>query len=231
MLTRRFRKLRARSFGRVLGRSEDGLAMTEFAFALPILLTLGLVGLEVAWLTLAHLKVSNIAMMTADNAARVRDGIDEGNVSELFTGARLAGAGMNFAPRGRIILYSIEPKTSGPAGQWIRWQRCFGSKVVVPTYGRPMNAGGTAITNGTEESAPSSGNSSTSTAYGPAGNQIAAQAGTAVNMAEVFYDYQPLLAGNLLGDITIRRTAAFNVRQRTNQVLTNRNGGARAACN
>jgi hypothetical protein len=216
---------------RALRRSQSGLAMTEFALSLPILLTLGLVGLEVAWLTLAHLRVSNIAMMTADNASRVRDSIDEGDVTELFLGASLAGQAMDFATRGRIILYSIEPTPAG-GNQWIRWQRCTGSKAVNPTYGRPKTAAGANITNGTEiyntdrttaSTNPSSSSHATAqaAAYGPAGNQISAGSGTALMLAEVYYDYKPLLAGNLLGNIQIHRFTAFNVRQRTNQSITN----------
>ncbi len=208
---------------------ESGLALTEFAYALPVLLTLGLTGMEVAWLTLAHLKVSNIAMMTADNASRVRDSIDETDVNELFTGARLAGASMNFATNGRVILYSVEPNSANTR-QWVRWQRCTGSKSVAPSYGRPMTAAGVNIVNGTEiygtdrttlSSNPSSPTAATATAVGPTGNQIAAQSGTAVMVAEVIYDYQPLMAGNLLGTLTIRRTAAFNVRQRIDQSIKN----------
>jgi hypothetical protein len=223
---------------RDLKACRSGLALTEFALALPVLLTLGLVGMEVAWLTLAHLKVSNIAMMTADNASRVRDSIDENDVNELFTGARLAGASMNFAARGRIILYSIEPNAANTR-QWVRWQRCNGSKVVAPSYGRPKTAAGADITNGTEifgtdrttvSSNPSSANNVTTTAIGPAGNQIAAQSGTAVMFAEVVYDYQPLMAGNLLGSITIRRNAAFNVRQRTDQSIKNASHITPASC-
>ncbi len=223
---------------RELRACQSGLALTEFAFALPVLLTLGLVGMEVAWLTLAHLKVSNIAMMTADNASRVRDSIDENDVNELFQGARLAGASMNFAARGRIILYSIEPNSANTR-QWIRWQRCTGSKAVAPSYGRPLTSAGAAITNGTEiygtdrttvSSNPSSPNNVTTTAIGPTGNQIAAQSGTAVMFAEVVYDYQPLMAGNLLGNITIRRNAAFNVRQRTDQSIKNASHITPASC-
>jgi Flp pilus assembly protein TadG len=215
---------------RALRDCQSGLALTEFAFALPILLTLGLTGMEIAWLSLAHLKVSNIAMMTADNASRVRDSIDETDVNELFTGATLAGTAMNFAAHGRVILYSIEPNAANTR-QWIRWQRCTGSKTdAVPSYGRPLTAAGANIVNGTEIFAsdrvtasgnPSSPNSATATAVGPTGNQIGAQPGTAVMLAEVVYEYQPLISGRLLGSITIRRSAAFNVRQRTDQSIRN----------
>lgn len=225
-------------FWRGLKENQSGLALTEFAYALPILLTLGLVGMEVAWVTLAHLKVSNIAMMTADNASRVRDSIDENDVNELFQGATLAGASMNFAANGRVILYSIEPNAANTR-QWIRWQRCSGSKAVAPSYGRPKTAGNVNIVNGTEiyntdrftnSSNPSSDVAVTATAVGPTGNQIGAASGTAVMMAEVVYDYQPLMAGNLLGTMTIRRTAAFNVRQRTDQSIKNASRITPASC-
>ena len=223
---------------RALRGCRSGLALTEFALSLPILLTLGLTGMEIAWLTLAHLRVSNIAMMTADNASRVRDSIDETDVNELFTGANMSGAAMNFAARGRIILYSIEPNAANTR-QWIRWQRCTGSKAVGPTYGRPLTAAGASITNGTEiygtdrttaSTNPSSPTMATATAIGPTGNQISAQPGTATMFAEVIYDYQPLMAGNLLGTITIRRSAAFNVRQRTDQSIKNATHIAPASC-
>ena len=64
--------------------------------SLPVLVTLGLVGLETANLAMAHLRVSNIAMLTADNAARVRDSIDEANVIELLTGAKMTGDSIRF---------------------------------------------------------------------------------------------------------------------------------------
>ena len=78
--------------------ATSGLALIEFAFSLPVLLTLGLFGLETANFAMAHLRVSNIAMLTADNAARVRDSIDEADVIELFTGAKMTGASIDFAP-------------------------------------------------------------------------------------------------------------------------------------
>ena len=228
-LPSRFRRL-----VKALRRSERGLALTEFAMSLPVLLTLGLVGMEVSNLMIAHLKISNIAMMTADNASRVRDAIDEGDIYQLFLGANQAGASIDFAQHGRIILYSVEPTPTG-GFQWIRWQRCTGSKVIAPTYGRPRTAAGAEIKNGTEETAPSSPTAFTTlphrmTAIGPAGNQIAAQSGTAVMFAEVFYDYQPIMAKDYLGAHRIHYSSAFNVRQRTNQVLTNLGGITRATC-
>lgn len=216
-------------FARRLRDCRSGMAMVEFAMALPAVLTLGLAGMEVAWLMLAHLKISNIAMLTADNASRVRETIDETDVNELFTGAILAGQSINFQNNGRIILYSIEPNADNTR-QWIRWQRCIGSLAVAPSYGRPLAANGTAITNGTEMTTPSSPTLVTTTAIGPPGNQIQAQPGMATMMAEVVYNYQPLVSGALLGPMQIRYTSAFNVRQRNDQVLHNVSGTTVRSC-
>jgi hypothetical protein len=169
-----------------------------------VVLTLGLCGLETANLAMAHLRVSNIAVIASDNAARVRDTIDESNVIELLTGAKMTGNNIDFARHGRIILSSVERNAAGN-GQWIRWQRCDGAKQVVSSYG----AQGKGQTDASLQ------------AVGPPGNQITAASGTAVMMVEVVYDYQPIVSEAIFGPQTIRYESAFNVRQRTNQVLTN----------
>lgn len=191
---------------------ESGLAFVEFAMSLPVLVTLVLVGLETANLAMAHLKISNIAMLTADNAARVRDSIDEANVIELLTGAKMSGDNIRFRQNGRIILSSIEPNTAGSGGtstgQWIRWQRCDGARNVSSSYG--LQGKGQ-----TNSSLP---------AVGPVGNQISASSGTAIMMVEVVYNYQPIVSDAIFGPRIIRYESAFNVRQRTDQAI--RNAGA-----
>lgn len=184
--------------------AQEGLALTEFAMALPVLLTLGLFGMETANLAMAHLRVSNIAMITADGAARVRERIDEADIVQLMTGAKRTGMGIDFADNGRIILSSLERNAAGD-GQWIRWQRCDGARSVVSRYGAE-DAGR---------------NDASIQAVGPAGNQISAGADTAVMVVEVVYDYQPLFSAALLGTREIRYESAFNVRQRTDQQLYN----------
>jgi Flp pilus assembly protein TadG len=203
---------------RRLGRDASGVAFTEFALALPVLLALGLTGLETANLALAHLKVSNIAVITADNAARVRDSIDEADVANMFIGAKRAGESINFTANGRIILSSIEPNAAGTSGastgQWIRWQRCIGAKQVTSSYG-VEGAGKT---------------DATIQGIGPVGNKISAQPGTAVLVVEVNYTYQPLVSSRIFGARTITYLSAFNVRQRTDQALYNAGNMAKSTC-
>ncbi|MCE3544244.1 pilus assembly protein, partial [Escherichia coli] len=66
------RNLRARRRTTPTLRSDTrGLALVEFAYALPLLLTLGVGGLETAHFMQASLRLSQIAMTVADNAGRV----------------------------------------------------------------------------------------------------------------------------------------------------------------
>ena len=210
---------RASRLARRLRGNSRGMAFVEFAMSLPVLMTLVLVGLETANLAMAHLRISNIAMLTADNAARVRDSIDEANVIELLTGSKMSGDSIRFRQNGRIILSSIEPNTAGSSGattgQWIRWQRCDGRKNVVSRYG--LQGAGQ--------------NNATIQAVGPVGNQISASSGTAIMMVEVTYDYQPIVSNAIFGPRTIRYESAFNVRQRTNQVLSNQGSVTARTCN
>jgi hypothetical protein len=231
----------ARFSGKLRG-CTSGLALTEFAFALPILLTLSLFGIETANYAMAHLRVSNIAVMIADNAARVRDSIDESDIVEIFTGAKMAGSGISFAQNGRIILSDLELTPTGN-NQWIRWQRCDGALNYTnpETRWRPRTAAGAAITNGTEIYQADRQTANTTTPSSPLATPtyasmgstpaIAAQSGTAVMMVEVVYNYQPIIPNSFLSGRQIRYESAFNVRQRTDQTLRNLGRIAPRSCN
>ncbi len=187
-----------------LAGDTRGLALTEFALSLPVLLALALTGVETANYVLAVQRVSQVASVVADTAGRGANAIDDVQVNEIMTGARMIGQSIGLGPNGRIILSDLEQSTSNTQRQWIRWQRCSGAKRVDSSYGTPGAMAG-----------------STMTAMGPAGNQIAAQRNTAVMFVEVMYDYQPIVAGKLIpeGNRTIRSVAAYNVRQRNSYAL------------
>lgn len=231
----------AARFAGSLHDCRSGLAFIEFAFALPVVLALGLLGLETANYAMSNLRVSNIAMLTADNAARVRDSIDEGDVIELMTGAKMSGSNIDFAQNGRIILTDLE-RHSTQNLQWVRWQRCDGALnyAATPTALRPLSAGGAAITNGTEiyntdrittSSAPSSETKATLTQVGSGSNVISAASGTAVMVVQVAYNYQPIIPNSFLQGRQITYVSAFNVRQRTDQTLRNINRITPKSCN
>jgi hypothetical protein len=232
----------AARFAGSLRDCRSGVAFLEFAFALPVVLALGLLGLETANYAMANLRVSNIAMLTADNAARVRDSIDEGDIVELFTGAKMSGSNINFAANGRIILTDLEPTTSPAGKQWVRWQRCDGALnyAATPAALRPQTSSGANIVNGTEiyntdrttnSSSPSSETKASLTSVGSGANVISAGTGSAVMVVEVAYDYQPVIPNSFLAGRRITYVSAFNVRQRTDQTLRNVNRITPKSCN
>ena len=202
---------RALDRARRLHVDQSGLALIEFAYSLPVLMILSMGGLEIANLATAHMRVSQIAMLVADNAARERQSIDEADINEIFAGAEQAGSNLkNFKANTRIFLSDLEPntQTGNKAGQYIRWQRCWGSGSFTSTYGKAGDG---------------SSNATLKDGLGPEGTKIVSASGTAVMFVEVVYTYQPLISNDIFGPKTIRYTSAFNVRERTDQEM--KNGG------
>jgi|TARA_R100001244_G_scaffold20643_9_gene21754 hypothetical protein len=187
----------------------SGLALLEFAFTAPVMLLIGLAGMETANLAVAHLQVSQIAMLVADNASRVRESIDEADIREIFTGADLTGDAIDFSPNARIILSNLEVngKSGSDAGQWIRWQRCYGGNT---SYGSSYGQEG----DGKDDSSLVAG-------VGPTGNKITASPSTAINFAEVVYDYEPLISDRFFGNTVIRYQSAFVARERDDHAMKN----------
>lgn len=202
-----------------LRRERRGVAMIEFALSLPVVLALLLYGLEVANYGLATLRVYQIAATAADNAARVRDSINEADVNEVLLGGKIVGESMDFATRGRIILSDVVPngQTGGSAGQKILWQRCAGALNATesqPKYG----VEGKGATDGTLK------------AMGASGNQISASPGLALVFAEVTYRYKPVVSTTLLGEPVLRSEAAFIVRERGSETLGAAAGATVSTC-
>lgn len=186
---------------RALRHDTSGLAYVEFAYMLPILMSLGLGGIELGNLALAHMRISQVALSLADNASRAKQKVSSGlprlretDVIQALTAAQLQASDLNLMANGRLILSSLEKNASG--GQWIHWQRCSGSKSYPSSYGiQGDGATGTG-----------------KTGMGPAGKQVAADTNFAIMFVEVAYDYQPIIFGALIGDRQIVKTAAMYVR-------------------
>lgn len=190
----------------LLACDTRGVVMVEFAFLAPIILMLGLVGIEMANLATTHLRISQAAMHLADNAARAGtrgllsvEEIYESDINDLFVGVNVqAGRQIGLFEHGRVILSSLERNADG--GQTIKWQRCMGTKQVQSAYG-PEGTG------------------ATGTAFagmGQSGQELQAETNEAVMFVEVIYDYQPILANSLVSSLIqspeIKATAAFTVR-------------------
>jgi hypothetical protein len=167
---------------RTLSHDTAGLALIEFAYGLPVLLGIGLGGVEVANLAVTRLRVSQLGMMVADNMARVGTSnglalkkVYESDVADVFEAARIQGATFDFANRGRVIISTLQQNTAG--GQWIAWQRCYGSKTWPSSYGV-------------------AGDGKTGTSFagmGPTASKITATPSNAVIFVEIAYDYQAIV--------------------------------------
>lgn len=166
---------------RALGRDASGLAMIEFAYGLPLLLGIGLGGIEIANLSVTRMRVSQIGMMVGDNMARVGEsGVAlkkayESDIDDVFEAARLQGVPIDLQQRGRIIVSSLQTNKQG--GQWIAWQRCYGQKSWPSTYGN-------------------SGDGKNNTSFpgmGPSTARIQAPPNNAVIFVEIAHDYRAIV--------------------------------------
>lgn len=188
-----------------LKRSESGVALVEFAYSLPILVLLGFTGVEVANLVIANMRVSQITMTVADNLSRAKQSVPLGlpqlrevDVNDALLGAHIqAGNSLPLLTNGRIIVSSLQRNSANR--QTILWQRCKGKLEVTSDYG---NEGATQ---------PSSGTANFQ-GMGVGANRVQAEANSAIIFAEVVYDYHPLFGSWLLGNIRLRKEAAFYVR-------------------
>jgi hypothetical protein len=179
-----------------------GLAATEFALTFPIILALGLTGLEMCNRTIVTMQVNQIAVQLADNASRIGDEsmlqdrrIYESDLQDLFYGAELqAGESLDLYGQGRVIISSLEVE-DGTNFQYIHWQRCMGRLNATSTYGDEGD--------GLHGGFPG---------MGPSGEEVLAFTDEAVMFVELVYEYEPLI-GNPFGNPTrINSRASFTVR-------------------
>ncbi len=212
-----------RDFARRLRDDNSGLALVEFAVSLPFFMSLTIGGIEVANFASVTMQLNQIAIHTADNAARMGQAsalssrrISELDINDVFEGTlregdrvALTGAHGYVDPitnvksiRGnaRIILSSIEnvdPFVATNPRYRIRWQRCAGT---ADQYESSY---------GDVSSAP------TSVGFGPAGKKIKPIAGSAIMMVELQYYYQPKIVNGFarLTNRTISQTASMIVRE------------------
>lgn len=188
-----------------LRRDTSGLALLEFAFSAPILLMMSLGGAELANYVVTRMRVSQVALHIADNAARIGSGgqlqakkIDEGQINDLLVGADLQAGELGLFTNGRVIISSVEPVASPNTNDKyvIRWQRCKGAKTSFrSSYG---SAGTTQYTGG----------------IGPTSRKITAPDNGVTMFVEVRYQYQPLVKTSLVPSVEIHEIASMVVRDR-----------------
>ncbi len=197
-----------------------GNALIEFSIVLPVLILLGLTGAEFSNYITVKMRVSQMALQLADNAARMGTGtvagpktISETDINDAFAGGQLESGGLDLKNHGRVILSDLEPMANpNTTGKYkIVWQRCYGSIAHASGFG---TAGQTNLSG-----------------IGPAGAQVTAQDYNATMFVEVYYVYQPLFGTQFLPTTTFDETASMSVRdQRDLTQIYNTSGATVASC-
>jgi len=200
----RLRKLRAGE-----GTGTAGVAIMEFALVLPVLITLGFYGTEIAYMSTINMQISQMATSAADNASRlgqtdnsaVSPTVTAAQVDSVMTGALLQGAAFSFSSRGRIIISSLE-RDVATNREYIHWQRCRGSLARTSYYGAQNYGLSGATLNGM--------GATNHVVHAP---PIVSGATTgAVMFVEVFYSYRPLFGNVFVRPTEFHREAALLVR-------------------
>ena len=185
-----------------LHHDNRAAALTEFAFALPLVLGGGLFGIETAYFTVIHMRVNQAAAHIADNASRIGDTstiddrkIYEDDVRDLMIGADIQLKVLDLYEHGRVIVSSLETDrdVSGEP-QWLHWQRCMGKLGWYSTYGEEGDR------------------SKLGEGMGRRGEKVSARTDEPVMFVEVAYEYQPLFSEKFIGQQYIHSFSAFTVR-------------------
>ncbi|SFP79170.1 TadE/TadG family type IV pilus assembly protein [Sphingomonas rubra] len=192
-----------RRFVRPVLADRRGVQLIEFAIGLPILTTLSLGGAEITNYATTRMRISQVALQLADNAARMGNGtllaaktITENDINDALTGAGQQAGNLDLYKRGRVIISDLEPMANPNTDKKYKivWQRCRGDKTShASSYGV---AGATNIS-------------------GIGGkSKFNAQDDNATMFVEVYYEYKPLIRTALSPSTTMVEIAAMSVRDR-----------------
>ncbi|WP_338242148.1 TadE/TadG family type IV pilus assembly protein [Aurantiacibacter hainanensis] len=191
-------------------RTETRAVSTiEFAFILPLFIGLGLTGVELAYMSTINMQVSQTAISLADNASRlgqtdnssVTPTVTEADIDSIMSGALRQGESFDLGEKGRIILSSLEyDDVTGL--QYIHWQRCAGDMEAESIYG--------------DDGANNGLGSTEIDGVGRDDNVIRAAPGSAVMVAEVYYEHEGILRGTFGETATFREEAIFAIRDDRN---------------
>jgi hypothetical protein len=214
---------RARRLLRRFRAEDQAVSTVEFALILPLFITLGLTGVEMAYMSTVNMQVSQTAISLADNASRlgqtdnssVTPTVTEADIDSIMAGALEQGESFDLEGSGRIILSSLEYDTT-TGKQYIHWQRCRGDLDEASAYGDDGDNNGLGST--------------TITGVGTADDLIRASEGSAVMVAEVYYQYDGIITGALGESALFRQEAIFTIRDDRNLTPGVTGSGGESSC-
>jgi Flp pilus assembly protein TadG len=216
---------------RKISEDTSGAVFIELALSFPLFLGLAMTGVEFVSYMNAHMQVSQLTHMVADNVARVPVGITETDFIEVREQVRYNDVGKKLLNdnKGRIKVSIVTtnvptPPTAdpNPNDNIILDQRCYGNSSFKSKMSNVVK--GTILLDG----------------IGPQGRRISAQNNNPVIFVETYFEYEPIfLSRRLFGDAfsdvqkklsSVQYTTAASVRTRENQAIQNVPGVTPAAC-
>lgn len=203
-----------------LRSDESGVSMVEFALALPLLAMLGLGGLEYMNFVLANQKLERISSVTADTLARNTIAPSEKSFHDTFKSVDRVGRPFNVSTKGRTILTGvIGVNKDGTVVNKIVWQRCGGQLTSITSQIGSEWTQSNDYGEGPDVTLP---------------NNVVLQQNQMVVLAEVGYEYEPLInVRNLIGtapDGIIRQKSMFVTRGQAIPNITPSSGLQPARC-
>lgn len=223
-----------------LARDRSGVALSEFAFTMPVVLVFGLYGLETANLAIANLKISQIALNLADNAGRVgatsalnTQQLREVDINDILQAARYQGAAIKLTTNGRITLSSLEnvkqSYDTSPV-QRIHWQRCLGLK---RGTNYDSSYGATDSADGTTDTSNDAGTAAPTGLGDPLGAKVNAPSEAGLMFVEINYAYTPLTGTWLMRPKRLHYVASFIVRDNRDfsKIFNPTPAASRSTCN
>lgn len=218
---------------------QRGAALMEFALATPLVLALGLYGVEIGNQALTHMRLSQIALNLADNASRMGligtnnvETMREGDMNDMLQAARLQGESINLTKNGRIIVSSLEnvqQSYDAAPVQRIHWQRCIGEK---RGTGYDSSYGTTTVSAGTTSTLADAGTPMPS-GMGPTGQKVNAPPNAALMFVEINYLYEPIVTQWLTSPFQMQYRASMIVRNNRDyrQIYNPVSYARRSTCN
>jgi TadE-like protein len=165
-------------------RDDQGLAVMEFAFALPVLVMILLGCFDAARFVLINQKMSRVASQSADLVAQL-DVVTEAEIDDLFVAADATAEPFPLGTEGKVIISSVfRPYSPSGAAPTIVWQRETPEGLLATSHLGPEG-----------QSSPSL----------PEGFSL--RSGENAIIAEVFYDYQPVFFGTVFEERVLYHTS------------------------
>ncbi len=165
-------------------RDRSGAAMVELAAAAPVLMLLVLAGTEIARFSLLNQKLDRVASSIGDLVAQA-ESLTAAQLDQLFAASTPVAWPFDFPVEGRVIISAVVDNGGAPR---INWQRGGGGALGAVSH---VGAAG--------------GNASL-----PAGMIV--RTGDTLIVAEVFFDFAPVLFAAVAPAGTLYHSAFFRPR-------------------